>query len=89
MGNCFGLFSRGTTSPKPPADDGAGGDDRSTEKAPSSEAQPTSGVSPVGDEEDVKKSSTPPSENNGLPRVSSHPPSDVAGATPLRTASHN
>ncbi|CAL5088996.1 unnamed protein product [Urochloa decumbens] len=88
MGNCFGLFSRGTTSPKPPDADGATSD-RPIEKVPSSAGQPNYGVSPVGDEEDMKKPSTPPSENNGLPRVSSRPPSDVAGATPVRTTSHN
>lgn len=67
MGNCFGLFS---TTPKPPAD-GAGGDPPSKEE-PSPKEPPESGVvlPPVGEGEVVKKPLTPPSEHNGLPRVS-------------------
>nr|TKW32573.1 hypothetical protein SEVIR_2G176350v2 [Setaria viridis] len=83
MGNCFGLFS---ATPKPPAD-GAG--DPPTKEEPSSKEPPKSGVSPVGEEEVVKKPLTPPSEHNGLPRVSSRPPSDAVGEAPARTASRS
>jgi hypothetical protein len=83
MGNCFGLFSLCT---KPLADDGPGG--------PPGEPQKLE-VSPVEDEDDVKKPTptptpTPPaSESNVLLRVSSQPLSDASGAAPALTTSRS
>ncbi|KAF8649126.1 hypothetical protein HU200_011073 [Digitaria exilis] len=45
---------------------------------------------PAGEKDAEKKAPPmPPPENNGLPRVSSQPPSDAVSAAPARTMSHN